>query len=179
MQILNRLNEVDERMFLWCVDYCNAKGLILLARGISKSGDGYLQIILPLALWLYFGSSASHYVAIIVIALVIERCLYWVLKNSLKRKRPPAAIPAFEAFITASDEFSFPSGHTSAAFLLAVLTALSFPAIATPLFIWAAAVGISRVILGVHFPADIVAGACLGSLIAYYSQQTFLASTLL
>jgi len=109
---------------------------------------------------------AFKVVNMILLAYAVERSLYWLLKNSLKRRRPPAAIPRFRAIITASDEFSFPSGHTSGAVLLAILVSSYIPALTIPLFGWMACVGLSRVILGVHFPADIIAGLALGGSIA-------------
>lgn len=75
-------------------------------------------------------------------------------------------MPSFEALIKPSDQFSFPSGHTMAAFLLATLVHLSFDASAVGVYLWAILVGCSRVVLGVHFPSDVVAGAVIGVLIA-------------
>lgn len=178
MQLFNQLSKLDQRAFLWCADSCSATSLIRFARIISRSGDGYLQVILPLTLFAYLGDEARVYIQLIATSFAIERTLYWLLKNSLKRDRPPVCIPSFTPFIRASDEFSFPSGHTSGAFMLALLTALYFPLLAIPLFVWAVMVGCSRVILGVHFPADIIAGACLGSFGAYYCQQALLLNLL-
>jgi undecaprenyl-diphosphatase len=90
-----------------------------------------------------------------------------VLKNTCRRLLPPQAIPAFCASIIASDEFSFPSGHTAAAFLLATMSVLFFGAIAAQMFICATAIASSRVILGVHFPTYTLAGASLGIAIAH------------
>jgi undecaprenyl-diphosphatase len=103
------------------------------------------------------------------LAFAIERPLYWILKNVFKRNRPPDIIPCFQSIVKASDKFSFPSGHTAAAFLLATLCYVFFGAIALPLFIWAAMVGLSRIWLGVHFPTDILAGSCLGIVIGVNS----------
>lgn len=174
MQILNRLADYDQRIFLWCASFSHAKNLHAAARIVSRTGDGYLQVILPLLIWGYAGASAFTFVNVLVLAFVVERSLYWLLKNSLKRRRPPAAIPRFKSVITASDEFSFPSGHTSGAFVLAILVSSYIPVLAIPLFIWVACVGLSRVILGVHFPADIIAGMTLGGSIAMFFQQAFL-----
>ena len=55
-----------------------------------------------------------------------------------------------------------PSGHTAAAFLMATVLAASFPLWAPLLFAWAALVGASRLLLGVHYLSDLVAGALLG-----------------
>ena len=75
--------------------------------------------------------------------------------------------------ITASDEFSFPSGHTSGAFLVATALTILLPpvGIAGYLYGWAALVALSRVILGVHFPLDTLAGALLGGSLAWVALQ--------
>lgn len=102
-------------------------------------------------------------------AFAFERPLYWLLKNTLKRRRPPEVVPCFSSVVIASDRFSFPSGHTMSAFLLAVLVYLQLGPVALPMMLWAGAVGASRVILGVHFPSDIIAGAGIGTAVAIFT----------
>jgi len=68
-----------------------------------------------------------------------------------------------------SDEFSFPSGHTTAAFLMACITAVHFPALTAFLYGWATAIGLSRVMLKVHFVSDIIAGMAIGTILAIFS----------
>ncbi len=165
MEILNQLSHYDQRIFLWLASTSRsssyARALYICARTLSRTGDGYLQVIVPLAILALWGADAYEFFIVVLLAFGLERCSYLLLKNSLKRRRPPVAIPHYKAAIIASDEFSFPSGHTSAAFLLAILVAGFIPYLAIPMFIWASLVGVSRVILGVHFPADILAGCLL------------------
>ena len=75
-------------------------------------------------------------------------------------------MPGYSSHIIASDEFSFPSGHTSASFLMVTLIVIEFGIFATPLYLWALVVCVSRIILGVHFPTDIMVGCLMGSGIA-------------
>lgn len=163
MRLLESITQFDTRMFLWVTGSKHQQGLAKTARMVSRSGDGYLQIALPLLLVFLGLEHATTLFQTVIVAFAIQLPIYWVLKNSFKRKRPPQAIPSFRAFIVASDEFSFPSGHTSAAFLLTFLIASFYGMAALPLLAWAICVGASRVILGVHFPTDIVAGILLAS----------------
>ncbi len=167
MELIERLSHLDKRLFLRCMRHCGRPSLRTSARLISRTGDGYLQLLLPLTVLIADSHTGLPLFKLAMVAFAIERGLYWILKNTLKRRRPPAAIPWFRSVITASDEFSFPSGHTSGAFLLATLFYLYIPVIGLALFAWAALVGLSRLVLGVHFPADILAGATLGSSIGW------------
>jgi undecaprenyl-diphosphatase len=111
---------------------------------------------------------------------MLERPLYFILKNGLKRSRPAQIIPGFNSIIIPSDHFSFPSGHTSGAFIFATAITLSLAdasstfginaetLLISTLYSWAVMVGVSRVMLGVHFPGDTLAGATLGTSITIF-----------
>ncbi len=166
MKLLDSLYHYDSRMLLWCTHSRHHRVMAALARAISRTGDGYLQVALPTVLLFLDPVQGEQFFQSVLIAFAIQLPIYWILKNSLKRRRPPDVIPSFQSAITASDKFSFPSGHSAAAFLLANLTALFYGIIAWPLYVWASFVALSRVVLGVHFPSDILAGIGLGSVIA-------------
>ena len=65
----------------------------------------------------------------------------------------------------AADRFSFPSGHALNAFAMTTVIALVFPLLAAPVLLVAASVAASRVVLGLHWLSDVVAGALGGALI--------------
>ncbi|WP_440874479.1 phosphatase PAP2 family protein [Thalassotalea sp. PLHSN55] len=164
--MLNKIYQYDLRLLLWCRKSANSAGYITLVRAISKSGDGYMQVVLPAICALLIPVVGEQFLLLALKSFLIERILYFFLKHTLKRRRPPEIVPLFSSIITASDKFSFPSGHTMAAFLLAGLSVSVLGGHAYPIYLWAIAVGSSRVILGVHFPTDILAGALIGTLIA-------------
>ena len=171
MKILDNIQLADEVLFTRL--FHGKVRLKKWARLLSHSADGYLYVLLPILYWLVNSAQGRPFFWITFAAFVIERFVYVVLKHNLKRKRPPAAIPGFKSLVTPSDEFSFPSGHTSGAFCFSTLCVLWFGAVALPLYIWALCVGLSRVLLGVHFVTDIIAGATIGSALAWAAIQCF------
>jgi len=94
------------------------------------------------------------------------------LKYSVNRDRPFLTYPDIEKG-TGAGSPSFPSGHTSTAFATATSLSIAFPEwyVIAPAFLWAGAVGYSRMHLGVHYPTDVLAGALIGSGSAYLTVQ--------
>jgi len=88
------------------------------------------------------------------------------LRELTDRPRPFIRYPSPHTLVHAPTDPSFPSGHTTVAFACAAVLASLKPRLAAPLFLLAAAIGFSRVYVGVHYPLDIVGGAALGLAIA-------------
>ena len=95
--------------------------------------------------------------------------LSWGLKKLIQRPRPYDALPDVNPVLPLPDSRSMPSGHTSVAFSSAVALCLEYPRweVITPSLLWAGGVGFSRVMLGHHYPGDVLAGAALGSACAW------------
>lgn len=165
--MLRYIQAIDLRTFQTVLGYPAHPAVLGTARTFSLSADGWLYLlILPLVIMVMKPAQMRDYVELTLAGFTIERLVYFLLKNTIKRRRPPQAIKGFKSAILASDEFSLPSGHTSAAFFVVTLLCFGFSPLFLPLYLWAAAVGVSRVLLGVHFPSDILMGALLGSSIA-------------
>ena len=168
MKLLYSIHKYDVFMFSWLINTRMHSVLSKAGLYLSKTGDGQLYIVIIGLLYSLEGYESSCLRAVLL-AFLIERPVYFILKNGLKRNRPEAALTNFRSSITPSDQFSFPSGHTSAAFMMATLLGFYFPPLIIPLYCWATAVGCSRVVLGVHSPSDILVGALLGIGTAFFS----------
>lgn len=174
MKLLYSIHKYDVFMFTWLVNVRMKHTLTKIARTVSTSADGFLYALLAVVLWKYQGAE-SLFLQTMLLSFAIERPLYFVLKNSFRRNRPAAALENFVSTIIPADQFSFPSGHTSAAFMMSTLIYYFVQPISDLplilLFGWATCVGFSRVILGVHFPTDTLMGALLGVTTALLSLE--------
>jgi undecaprenyl-diphosphatase len=133
---------------------------------ISHSGNGYYYPVIPAVLLLIDSPKAWSLFVAGLFSFAIELPLYKLLKNAIKRNRPCEVLSGIHGRVSPSDKFSFPSGHTAAAFVMATLLSYFFPVYSMPLFSWALLVGFSRIYLGVHYPTDILAGLVVGLLSA-------------
>lgn len=167
IQLPMQLQRVDEVSFFWLSQQLRRPSGGSLARWISKSGDGYGYLLFCLLAFALGDADAGTLVVLLLLGFLIELPVYWILKNSLRRTRPYDHSVKFTSLIKASDKFSFPSGHTTAAFMFASLCATLMPSLTLLVFAWAGLIGLSRIALGVHYPTDILAGAALGSGLAW------------
>lgn len=129
---------------------------------LSRTGDGHLYALAIAALYLFGDRFEERILAVAVLAFALELPAFFVLKNSIRRDRPCDVVETSRKAVQPSDKFSMPSGHTSAAFLVATLVFIFAEPMAEVAFVWASLVGMSRVVLGVHYPSDVAAGALLG-----------------
>jgi undecaprenyl-diphosphatase len=129
---------------------------------VSRLGDGAFWYALMAALAVAGGprgaAAALHMAATGLVALG----LYRVLKHRIRRPRPCAAGQGVVALVAPLDQFSFPSGHTLHAVSFTVVACAWFPSLAFALVPFAAMVALSRVVLGLHYPSDVLAAVAIG-----------------
>lgn len=163
---LQRINEWDAAVCL----FCNRQSRHLLIcnafRLISRLGDGVFWYTLMAVLLLYYQAYALPAVLHMLAAALVGTLIYKLIKIKTLRPRPFNVHPAIICTGKALDQFSFPSGHTLHAASFSIIIVFYFPGLAWLVLPFAALVALSRPILGLHYPSDVLAGAALGASIA-------------
>ncbi|MCL5742724.1 MAG: phosphatase PAP2 family protein [Acidobacteria bacterium] len=90
-----------------------------------------------------------------------------ILKRAVGRTRPCHIEPHCWADLMPPDRFSFPSGHSITAFAVATAVSAFDPGLTGVLLFCAAGVALSRILLGMHFLTDVIAGSALGAALGY------------
>jgi len=131
----------------------------------SKAGDGWLWSAVGVILFFFGGAARFDALTAGFEALGVAQVTFFVLKRLISRERPCTIEPHCWSELLPPDRFSFPSGHSITAFAIAFALGLYYPSILFGLLICAASVAASRVILGLHYLSDVVAGFVIGSAI--------------
>lgn len=143
--------------------------VLLLLRAISRLGDGVIWYALMAVIALFGGESGLIAAVHMAITGLFVAALYRAMKGVIRRPRPFRRHADIVARVRPLDEFSFPSGHTLHAVTFTIIALSYYPALAWVLVPFTLLVAASRVVLGVHYPSDVLAATALGVLIASVS----------
>jgi undecaprenyl-diphosphatase len=139
----------------------------------TRGGDGWLWYAMGLVVALVGGSERFQALGAAVAAVGLGIALFLRLKRAFGRKRPCALEPHCWATLLPPDQFSFPSGHTITAFAVTAALGMYYPMMLPGLFFCAVSVALSRILLGMHFLSDVIAGAAIGGGLGYTAAVVF------
>lgn len=138
----------------------------LLFRVASRLGDGILWYALVALLPLWYGPVALRTALVMALTGLAGLLIYKSLKQTLVRERPFIRYPAITQAMPPLDRYSFPSGHTLHAVAFTWVAVDRFPELGWILIPVASLIAASRVVLGLHYPSDVLAGGAIGAALA-------------
>jgi undecaprenyl-diphosphatase len=139
----------------------------------TRMGDGWLWYSLAFLLLAMGGPQRFAAVGAAGAAALTGVLVFKLLKHLSRRPRPCQYEPHCWSKVLPPDQFSFPSGHTMTAFAIALVISYFYPGLEGALYFLAISIAISRVVLGMHFLSDVLAGAVLGSALGIAAIVTF------
>lgn len=168
-----RIETLNQRFLDWdaelCV-FCNRMSRSFSVRNffriVSRLGDGLFWYVLMTVLLLQYQALAAPAVLHMLAVGLIATLIYKFIKGKTLRPRPFNVYPTIVCVGKTLDQFSFPSGHTMHAVAFSIIAASYFPALFWLVVPFAVMVALSRPVLGLHYPSDVIAGAALGAFIA-------------
>jgi undecaprenyl-diphosphatase len=162
---LSRMHAVDSDLCVR-VSHTNQYRVIRdVFRAVSRLGDGVFWYALLLAILAVQQLDGLMPVLHMAIAGLTGTLIYKWLKHKTHRPRPFQVRQDVWVVGKPLDHFSFPSGHTLHAVVFGLIAMAYYPVLAVVLVPFMIMVGMSRVILGLHYPSDVFAGATIGYLI--------------
>jgi undecaprenyl-diphosphatase len=142
---------------------------------MTRLGDGWLWYSIGLILLVFGGAQKFLAIGAAMTAAAIGIFLFRTLKHASRRKRPCEIEPHCWSLILPPDKYSFPSGHSITSFAIAVSIGMFYPDLQAVLLLVAFLIASSRIILGMHFLSDVLAGSTIGILLGYCSFHVFVA----
>ena len=165
-RLWQRIDHVERSLCLRANRTCRRGSAKSFFAVVSRLGDGVFWYGLMAAIALAGSHEGPAAALRMAFAGLCATALYKVLKRHCVRERPYVADPGILCGTAPLDRYSFPSGHTLHAVNFTILAAAFEPWLLGPLAPFALLVAASRVVLGLHYPSDVLAGALIGSTIA-------------
>lgn len=167
--LFKRLDQLELSLCLALNRVSQRQTIQNLFASISRLGNGVFWYVLmlilaafhyPLGMW-----AALHMASVSLIGLL----LYKLIKGNMIRQRPSITWASIRRGAPPLDAYSFPSGHTLHAVSFSIIAIYYYPGLAWLLVPFTLLIALSRVILGLHYPTDVAAGAVIGGSLALSS----------
>lgn len=173
-ELLALFSSLDIGILLWIQEHLRSELLTPLFTFITTSGNAGL-IWIAITCFLLAFKKTRKAGAVCALALIFSLLFTnFLFKPLVARVRPYDAVEGLVPLIKKPVDFSFPSGHSSAAFAAAWVMFRMLPKKAgIPALVYAALMAFSRLYLGVHYPTDVLGGILLGILYAMAAMSVY------
>ncbi len=173
-KFISIIQQSDASIFFMFNDRVKCKLLDFIMPLITHLGSSIFTISFSILMVLVDLNSSNNWGLAVAASLSVSHIIVHIVKRIINRPRPNKVLENVNTFNIRLYSYSFPSGHTTAAFSIGISLACIFPMLAPLTILLAALVGISRMYVGVHYPTDVIAGALVGTITAIYTTQIIL-----
>jgi undecaprenyl-diphosphatase len=171
--VWNQIQSNDHRLMRRVHRWRAPRWFRILMIVMTRLGDGWLWYSLGLILVFFGGAHRFAAIGAALSAALAGIFLFQTLKRTSRRKRPCEVEPHCWAAVLPPDKYSFPSGHSITAFAITFSLGLFYPELQAPLIAVAVLIASSRIILGMHFLSDVLAGSGIGVALGCLSYHFF------
>lgn len=161
-EVLKRFDAAELSLCLFLNRGCAWRSVREFFGIVSRLGDGVIWYVLIFALPVLYPGIGMVPALQMAVTGIVGVLLYKALKHTLVRERPFIQCAGIARGAAPLDRYSFPSGHTLHAVAFTTLTLNYFPELGIVLIPLTLLIAASRVVLGLHYPSDVAAGALIG-----------------
>ena len=166
MKVIDELNKYEIPLCLLFNRANHFRQISVFFAAISRLGNGVFWYVLILMLPIVYGMEAMHVMLHMVVSGLLGLAIYKWLKTNVRRVRPYNYHDNILQSTPALDKFSFPSGHSQHAISFTLVLVYYYPEWALLVVPFTLLVALSRVVLGLHYPSDVVIGTVIGVVIS-------------
>ncbi len=171
--IFHKMDHWDKAGCLYLNTYCHNRIVKRIFSVISRLGDGAFWYGFALLLPVLFGAKGIVVGAMMTVSGLLCLVFYRHIKTRLVRERPFIKLRAIMQGCAPLDRYSFPSGHTMHAVCFTKIIVWHFPDLWVIVVPFTLLVALSRMILGLHYPSDVICGALLGAVVGATTLSLF------
>ena len=161
-----KILDLDLKGCLYLNNLSHVQQIALFFKVISRLGDGAFWYVMLFIVWLNKGLAYGLKLIYVVATALIGTGIYKVLKHKTVRPRPYQVHQVIRLGERPLDHFSFPSGHTLHAVMTTVVLGYIQPVLLFIMTPFTVLVALSRMVLGLHYPSDVIVGALIGATVA-------------
>jgi len=174
--MLKYLESLDLRFFRFWRRHSFSAKVDKFLRFYTRMGDGYIWAFVAIYIYFFYGRAVLFDIIERVIpALLLSLFFYWLVKLTIRRKRPFDLLKEVNADVPPLDKYSFPSGHTMNNLAVGFTVFTEAPCIGWIMLLMPLTWGFLRIYYGVHWLSDVIGGICLGFLSFWLGRMIFIA----
>ena len=161
-----KMLDLDLKGCLYLNHLSHTQGIASFFKVISRLGDGIFWYVMLALVWLQMGWAFGLQLLYVAITGSLGTGIYKFLKQKTVRPRPYQVHQVIILGERPLDHFSFPSGHTLHAVMATIVFGYIQPILLIIMLPFTLLVALSRMVLGLHYPSDVIVGALIGSSVA-------------